>query len=430
MGTVNRWRRALPVGVLLAALTGASCGDDDGRARAAEDAARRAPTVTVVADLPLQGAAGAQARTLVAAMRLYLARQGGRAGAYRVRLETRDDASAAAGRWDGRRCRENARRSAGDARVVAVLGTLDSACTALELPILNEASVAMISPANTAAGLTRGGPGSAPGEPDLHYPSGTRTFARVVPPTDVQGAAAAQLMQKLGVESVYVLDDGGAYGRAAAEATAAAAPDYGIAVVGSERFDTGAGGYRDLYERVARRHPDAVYLGARLPADAGALLRDKVAALGDNDEVRLIAPDAFLDGDLVEPSGAGSAADGLYVTFGALGPEQLAARGGAAADFLKAYRARFGEPEVYTLYGAAAMQVALAAIAGSDGTRRSVVARLLGVEIAKRDSVLGEAYSFDENGDTTLKDVSVFRAKGDALPFDTALRVEPPAAAG
>ena len=77
--------------------------------------------------------------------------------------------------------------------------------------------------------------------------------------------------------------------------------------------------------------------------------------------------------DLPTDEQAGAAAEGMYLTFAGLGPDQIKERGGAAAEFLTAYETEYGKPEVYTIYGAAAMQPMLKAIEASDGTRESVI---------------------------------------------------------
>ena len=71
------------------------------------------------------------------------------------------------------------------------MGTLNSGCAKIEVPVLNQAPdgpLLMVSHANTNVGLTR--PWDS-GEPNKYYPSGKRNYARVVTTDDVQGAAAA-----------------------------------------------------------------------------------------------------------------------------------------------------------------------------------------------------------------------------------------------
>ena len=58
------------------------------------------------------------------------------------------------------------------------------------------------------------------------------------------------------------------------------------------------------------------------------------------------------------------------------------------------------------------MQAMLKAIEASDGSPRERHRADVKVQVPKEESLLGEAYSFDENGDTTLKDMSVFKVSG------------------
>ena len=90
---------------------------------------------------------------------------------------------------------------------------MNSAASAISLPILSRAGIAQISPSNTAIGLTRAGPGAGPGEPDRYYPTGRRHFFRLLPNDRVQGAALAALMQRRRCGRVAVIDDAAVVGR-------------------------------------------------------------------------------------------------------------------------------------------------------------------------------------------------------------------------
>jgi branched-chain amino acid transport system substrate-binding protein len=378
----------------------------------------------VVSDLPLQGASGAQSKTVNQAEQFYLANQGGKAGKYSVSLAIHDDSTAAAAKWDENTCKSNATGYVNDKSIVGVLGTFNSGCAKIEVPIANQAALAMISPANTAVGLTHKGLGSDPGEPDVYYPTGVRNYARVVASDDFQGAAVAQLMQKLGSKSVYILNDKEAYGVGVANATEAASKKLGIKVLGNEGFDPKQPNYTALYNKIKGLKPDAIFLGTIIDNNGSQLVKDKVSVLGPNSGVKLIGPDGMNVNDLPTSKDAGSAAEGMYLTTAGLGPDQLKARGGAAAKFITDYEAKYGKPEVYTVYGAACMQAMLKAIAASDGSRKSVSEQLLKVKVSKDESVLGEAYGFDANGDITLKDMSVFKVTGQNIPFDQVINVQ------
>jgi branched-chain amino acid transport system substrate-binding protein len=428
------WTRTMPAALAVLAMTAAACGGSSnnnstaagggGASSSSGGGGGGGSALKVVSDLPLQGASGAQSKTLVQAEQLYLQQQGGKAGKYSVTFQSVDDSTAAAAKWDPTQCQANATKYAADKSLAVVLGTFNSGCADIEIPILGAVPIAMVSPANTAVGLTHVGPGSAPGEPDKYYPTGVRNYARVVSSDDFQGAAAAQLMKELGTKKVYILNDKEIYGKGVADATAAAAKKLGITVLGNEGYDPKSPNYEALFNKIKGTSPDAVFFGCIIDNNGGQLTKDKVKVLGDNTKVKLIAPDGMFVNDFVTQKGAGPAGEGTYFTFAGLGPDQIKARGGSAAKFLQAYEAKYGKPEVYTAYGAAAMQAALAAIAASDGTQKGIVDQVLKVKISKGDSLLGEGYSFDKNGDTTLKDMSIFKAKGNDIPFDHAIAVD------
>src|SRR5262249_43410229 len=149
-------------------------------------------SLLLVSDLPLQGAARAQSLQMSEAIAFGLSQAGWKAGKYTLAYQSCDDSTAKAGQWDAGTCTANATAYAGDATVVGVIGTLTSGCAQLELPIENRAPngpLAMVSPANTAVGLTHGGPGTSAGEPAAYYPTGNRNYARLIAADDVQAAA-------------------------------------------------------------------------------------------------------------------------------------------------------------------------------------------------------------------------------------------------
>ena len=83
--------------------------------------------------------------------------------------------------------RRNARGYAADKMVVGVIGPFNSGCSAVAIPILNRVALAMVSPTNTYAGLTKRTFATDPEEPGIYYPAGGRNFTRVSPSDDNQG---------------------------------------------------------------------------------------------------------------------------------------------------------------------------------------------------------------------------------------------------
>ncbi len=151
-------------------------------------------TVDVYSSLPLGGFSSARANAIVNGAKLALAQAGGKAGRFTVRYISLDDSTALPGTWDPGRTAANARKAAQDPTAVYYIGEYNSGASEISIPILNRAGVPQVSPANTYVGLTTNEPGSLPGEPTKYYPTGKRTYLRIVPRDTDQAAALIDLM--------------------------------------------------------------------------------------------------------------------------------------------------------------------------------------------------------------------------------------------
>jgi branched-chain amino acid transport system substrate-binding protein len=369
-------------------------------------------TVKIVSDLPLQGSNRAQTTTMVNAIEMAIEERGGKAGSATIEYESLDNATAQAGQWDEAKCAENAQTAAQDEEIVGWIGPFNSGCAAVEIPILNEAGLGMISPANTYIGLTK--PGGEPDEPEKYYPTGERNYSRVIVADDEQGQAGALLMEEEGVESVYILDDKETYGKGLADQVQKSAEELGIQIVGREGIDGSAANYRSLMNKIARIDPDAIYFGGIIENNAGQLIKDKVGAGMSNDDVLFIGPDGiFLDTFLTQ---AGNAAEGAYITFGGLPQSELTAKG---QQFVQDYESQHDDAvQPYTAYAYEAANVMLDAIekASKEGevTREAVLQQIFATE--DFNGVLG-TWSFDEDGDTSLTELSIQRVENGQFEY-------------
>jgi branched-chain amino acid transport system substrate-binding protein len=381
--------------------------------------------VIVGIDLPMQGSSKDASDATINAMKLYLEQVGGKAGKHTVELKVFDDSTAAKGSWDDAQCAKNAQDHVGTANEVAVMGTYNSGCAKIEVPTLNQdpnGPLLMVSHANTNPGLTK--PWD-PGEPDKFYPATKRNYARVITTDDYQGKAAAQFAAKdLQVKNCYVLNDNQTYGQGVAKAFTDEAKNQGINIVGEQAWDSKQPNYVALFSSVKAKNPDCVYLGGIFDLNGGQVVKDKVKILGPNTgNVKLIVPDGFTGYPDFQKL---PEAEGTYLTFAGLDTAQLMAAGGAAAKFLEAYKTKYGaEPATsYALYGVMALQVILAAIEKSDGTRKSVrdaVFEGSGISIPASTAVLGKDVSIDpKTGDVSARDISVLIMKSQKETFHKA----------
>ncbi len=391
-------------------LLAAGCGGASGGGGGGE-----AETVKIVSDLPRQGANRAQTTTMVNAIELAIQQRDGKAGDIRIEYESLDDATAQAGAWDEAKCGENAQKAAQDEDIVGWIGPFNSGCAAVEIPILNRAGLGMISPANTYIGLTK--PSPDPSEPDKYYPTGKRNYARVIVADDEQGQAGAILMEEEDIESVYILDDKQIYGKGLADEVQKSAEELGIEVLGREGIDSKAANYRSLMNKIKETDPDAIYFGGIIEQNSAQLIKDKVGAGMNNEDVAFIGPDGIFVDELL--SQAGDAAEGIYITFGGLPESELSAEG---QEFVETYESRYDDDvQPYTAYAYEAANVMLDAIelaseeaGGEVPDREAVVEQIFATE--DFEGVLG-TWSFDEDGDTSLTELSVQRVENGAFEY-------------
>jgi len=400
-------RRIMAVGAIaIVALAASACGGG-GTTNNASD-----KTLIVGVDLPFQGSSKDSSDDAWNAMNLYLEQVGGKAGNYKVALKKYDDSTAAKGAWDDATCKANGSAHVANTDEVAVMGTFNSGCAKLETPVLNAAPdgpMLMVSHANTNVGLTKTWD---TGEPAKYFPTGKRSYARVVTTDDVQGPADAQFAAKeLNVKKVYVLNDTETYGQGVAKTFRDEAVKQGLTVVGEDSWKKSDANYTALMGKIKASGADLVFFGGIFDNNGGQLTKDKVAVLGPNSgAVKLMAPDGFTGyPDFLKLTEA----DGAYLSFAGLSTDPLKAAGGVPAKFLADYKTKYGaDPRSpYALYGVQALQVILAAIEKSDGTRKGVRDQVFGgsgISIPQEKAVIGKAITIDPaTGDVNAKDITI-----------------------
>ncbi len=410
--TVRKRSALLAFGLLIAALAlaaaGCGGGDDGGgdvealpssSCTALEYEGEGDPDYILASDFPLQGSSRTQTEQIVAAIRYELGQREWKAGDYNIGFQSCDDATAQAAKWDSGKCSQNGNAYAANDAVIAVIGTFNSGCAQIIIPLLNAApdgGIAMMSPANTYPCLTVNLPGGCDAsEPDKYYPTGTRNYARVAPADDYQGAFVAEFMQKQGIKSVYILNDKEAYGLGVATTTRKAAESVGINIAGFEAWDPKASSYEALMGKIKNSGADAVFLGGLIDENGAQVIKDKVAVLGPNDgAVKLLAPDGFTTQATIDESGAASR--GMFMSVAGVPIDEFQGVAKEYVDALLAGPLAGKAIDPYAIYGAQSAQIVLDAIEASDGSRTSVIENIFATEVT--DGLLG-SFSFNENGD-------------------------------
>lgn len=409
--------------IVAAALALAACG---GGSSSSSGGTGGGKTLVISSDLPLQGANIDMSTSTNNVIKLYLEQIGYKVGDFNIEFIEYDNATAAKGGWDDAQCAKNGQEHVANAAEVAVMGTLNSGCAKIVIPLLNQAPdgpMLMVSHANTNPGLTKSWD---PGEPEKFYPTGKRNYARVIGTDDVEGTAAGQfLKQEKGVTKCAVINDNQTFGQGLAQAVVKELEVQGIEVVFNEPWDAKQPNYTALMQKIKASGADCLYISGIYELNGGQLVKDAVSVLGSASEFVMMGSNGFVGYPdfLALPE-----AEGFLLTFSGLSQKAIAEKGGAAADFLAAYKAKYNAEPVsaFSIYGGAALQVILAAIEASDGTRAGVnnaVFSGAGISVPADKSLLGTEIAIDPaTGDIKTASVTIYVVQGgaevDLMPWE------------
>jgi branched-chain amino acid transport system substrate-binding protein len=342
-----RWLAVLGGLLGILALGIGTCGGDDGGGGGLAEG----NTLTIYSSLPKQGASRVQSLTIENGAKLALSDAGNKAGQFKIKYVPLDDATAQAGKWDPSPTSSNARKAAQDKATIAYIGEYNSGASAISIPILNDGGIPQVSPANTAVGLTVNESGADKWEPEKYYPTGKRTYLRVVPRDTIQGAALATLMKEDGCKSVYIVNDKEVYGAGLARDIVNSAGEQGVKVLGNEGFDPKAPNCRSPASKIAGRNPDCIAQSQVVETNGVQMTKDVAAA---NPNARIYGPDGLAISSYADPKEGGipaSIAPRVKVTVATLAPRRVPAGGRSSSRTTPARttsRTRTGMPSTGT----------------------------------------------------------------------------------
>ena len=375
---------------------------------------RGGDTIDIYSSLPLQGASTAQTSPMVNGIKLALDQAGGKAGRWTVNYQSLDDSTAAAGKWDPGQTAANARKVASDPKAVYYIGEFNSGASEVSIPILNQAGIPQVSPANTYVGLTTNLPGSAPGEPQKYYPTGVRTYLRIVPIDSIQAAADLMAMKKAGCTKVAVANDKEAYGAGLATLLELEKRSYGVTITSNTGIDPTAPNFRSYASTISGQGADCFFFAGIVSNGAVQITKDVHSAIPT---AKVFGGDGVCTDSYTSAAKGGVPASLYPLTECTVATQDLAAYPGGKA-FLAAYKAKYGisNPDPYAIYGYEAMKLGLDTIKklGAQGNNKSAVLKAL-FSITARQSVLG-TYGFNKDGDTTLKSYGLYKVGSNGEP--------------
>ena len=419
MSVRGRWFAVSSLVVASAVGVGACGGGGGGGSTSAVSGT----TLTIYSSFPLQGASKPQSDALVNGIKLALKQANNKAGKYTIKYVSLDDSTATAGKWDPGQVSTDARKAAQDKDTILYLGEFNSGASAISIPILNRAGIGQISPSNTAVGLTSSAAGAEPGEPAKYYPTGKRTYVRVVPKDTVQAAAVATVMKQEGCTKPYILNDKEVYGQGLATNAVASLKAAGIPALGNDGWDPKAANYRSVASKINGKGADCVFLSGITDNNGVQLTKDMAAGVPN---AKIYGPDGLCESAWVDPKKGGfptSLDSRVKCTVATLSPDKYPPAG---RKFFSDYKTTYGDanPDPYALYGYETMSLALDAIkrAGDKGNdRQAVINQLFATK--DRQSVLG-TYSIDQNGDTTNTDYGLYSVKNGQITFDQVIKAQ------
>jgi branched-chain amino acid transport system substrate-binding protein len=326
--------------------------------------------------------------------------KGGVAG-YRLELVLMDDGTSNAGGYDPGQAATNARRMLNDPLAVAALGPYNSGSGKAMSPILSAGGLAIITPTSTNPDITD------PKFAQIYRPQGPAIYFRTVTTDAFQGPNMANFYFKtLKVPSVYVLDDGGAYGVGIADTFEAQSRKIGIKVIGRDRMDPKQSDYSPVLTKIKSLGAASLYYGGNPQAGIKVVKQSYDMLPG----VIKGGGDGIYEPEILSGGGF-PAAEGWYATIAA--PHLL--DNPASAPWVARYSVRYKkQPNDYCITAYDAVLVIADALGRVVKSGQPVTRAAMrdAIEATKIDTLQG-TITFDKNGDLASRVISVFQIKRD-----------------
>lgn len=314
----------------------------------------------------------------------------------------------------------NVRALIGDALVAGIVGPFNSNVAQSEMPIANRAPIALLSPSNTNQCLTQEGAdigctGATDYVPSLR-PTGKVTYFRIATTDNHQGPVNADyLYQTVGYKTAYVIDDAETYGIGIGNTFSAEWQKLGGTVLGRKSEPSSTTSYVSLLTQIASTKPDVIYFGG-LDSTGGILIRQQMQ------QVPTLKNTPFAGGDgLVTPSFATTIGLTGGPVYGTVATVDIT-KNPAAASFIQQYQAAYGTLGAYSAAAYDCANIMIQAIkgalasgaqtpqnsgdaAGAKTFRQAVINAMMKVDY---QGLTGH-HTFDKNGDTTNKIITIFQ---------------------
>ena len=417
----KKWSRifALAMGIPLLLVLLAACGGSGTTGTTPTAAAN--VVIKVATELPVSGADASSGKPAEngAHMAVDEANAANFLPGYTFVFDPKDDVGAG-GVHDPTVGATNVTSLIGDAQVAGAVGPFNSNVAKAEMPIANQAPFALISPSNTNTCLTQNTPDTGcTGPNDLIStvrPSGKVTYFRVSTTDNHQGGVGADYVFKtLGLKTAYVIDDTETYGVGIANAFIKEYQADGGTVLGHDSIKSTTD-YSGELTKVSSKKPAVIYY-AGVDSTGGTQIRKQMVSVPGLQKTPFAGGDGIQTSAFATAIGTSSGGP-VYSTVAAVDATKVP----SAATFISNYTAKYGPLGAYSASGYDAMKILLAAIknAIAGGAKAPTSASDSATAQTFRQAVINQIamtnyngvtghQSFDANGDTTNKTISVYQ---------------------
>ena len=283
-----------------------------------------------------------------------------------------------------------AEKFASDESVVGVVGPMTSGAVQAALPILNDANLAQITQSATAVNLST---------------LGFSVFHRICPSDAVQGPSIAKFMiDDLGAQSVFIIDDGEAYAKGLADQVETALKA-GNVTVKRAQISGADKDFATVLTQVKDMNPSLLFTPLPSPPQAAAIAK-QMKSMGF--QIQMMGADGTHDPELI--TAAGGATEGMYSTVLGPLPETL----DSAKPFLDKYVAKYQVTSAFTAQSYEATNVLLEAMK-SVGVVDGKVDRAAvndALSASNYNGILGFPIAFTPEGDLVGGGITVLQVKG------------------
>jgi branched-chain amino acid transport system substrate-binding protein len=303
------WSRifALPMLLSLALLLLAACGSGTtGNGSSGNTPTSGSTVIKIATDLPVSGKDTSSGKPTEDGAHLALdqANANHTIPGYTLVFVPKDDVGTT-GSHDPAVGAQNVTSLISDALVAGIIGPFNSSVAQAEMPIANQAPIALLSPSNTNQCLTQSsaavGCGGSNNQIPTLRPTGKVTYFRIATTDDHQGPANADyLYNTQHYKTAYVIDDAETYGIGIANTFSAEWTKLGGTVLGHASEPGTTTSFVSLLTQIASKKPDVIYFGGT-DATGGTLIRQQMEQVPALKNTPFAGGDGIVTDSLLRP---------------------------------------------------------------------------------------------------------------------------------